>query len=121
MAKKEQNQNAKADEVTLPASASVPGDNAIPTGSDEQGGEEKGGESAEIPPASPAAPETLSDSEAPKAPEAENKDENKSVDSRRLKISALVSGQLFAAGMKASEIPPESVSLIPSKYFEGEQ
>lgn len=106
MAKKEQNQNAKPDEVIPGASGPVTGESDFSEGSNEAKGEEKDGESVEIPPV-PSLP-----------PESENKSEEKEIDSRRLKISALVSGQLFAAGIKASEIPPESLALIPSKYLE---
>lgn len=127
MSKKEsKKQNTEAEELVSGASESAPGENGLPegseikTGDEEQTGEEKGVDSPEIPPEAPKAEEQSSTIAAgikdPKVSEEKPKS-----DDRRLKVSVLASGKLFAAGMKASEIDSDVVESIPSKYFEGEK
>lgn len=124
MSKKDKKQTAEAEELVSGASVSASGENDLPEGSEDQAeskgedlgreipavGEEKGEESSENPPG---------DSRSSKDPEVS--EEKPKIDDRRLKVSVLASGKLFAAGLKASEIDPEVVESIPSKYFEGEK
>lgn len=130
MSKKDsKKQNADSEELVSGASVSASGENDLPegseikTGDEEQSGEEKGVDSPEIPPEAPKAEEQSSTMAAGiKDPDTlkEEKPEAKP-DGRSLKVSVLASGKLFAAGLKASEIDPEIVESIPSKYFEGEK
>lgn len=112
MSKKDQKQTAKAEELVSDALVSAPGENGLPDGSEEKAedqGEEKGAETPETPPSSDESKDPKVSEEKPKS------------DDRRLKVSVLASGKLFAAGMKAAEIDSDVVESIPSKYFEGEK
>lgn len=112
MSKKDQKPTAKAEELVSDALESAPGENGLPEGSEEKAGdqgEEKGAETPETPPSSDESKDPKVSEEKPKS------------DDRRLKVSVLASGKLFAAGMKAAEIDSDVVESIPSKYFEGEK